>query len=409
VQPSSAEPAGHPDRPSAPPAPAELAGHPDRPASAELADHPDRPASAELADHPDRLRWNARYGGRYQASFVPHPLAVRALSLPDGPVTDLACGPSGSALAAAAAGRLVTAVDVSEVALGLLGGAAERRGLAGLITLVHADLGRWRPESASSALVLGTGFWDPLVFAAAAAAVAPGGVIAWEAFTTAALSARPNLPAAWCLGPGEPASLLPPGFEVIGQDEVPDCGRGPKRRLLARRVAVPLTARRRRGAAMQPPLFTIERDGPGRLSTMARPRGGSWLASEVDAMAMHGVNVLVSLLSDAEVAKLALEEEQRVAEAAGMTFFRLPTPDRQVPEPAAALALAETLKSRLGQGDSIVVHCYEGIGRSSTVAAVVLVLEGLDPAAAVDRISAARGLQVPDTAAQREFIDSVGR
>jgi SAM-dependent methyltransferase len=189
----------------------------------------------ELAGHPDAVRWNARYGGGFTASFTPHPLAVRALSLglPDGPVADLACGPSGSALAAAAAGRRVTAVDISEVALDLLAAEARRRGLAGLITLVHADLGEWRPVPGGYALVLGTGYWNPAVFAAAAAAVAAGGALGWEAFTAAARAVRPGLPAEWCLPPGEPASLLPAGFAVLSQDELPDRGHGDRRRLLA--------------------------------------------------------------------------------------------------------------------------------------------------------------------------------
>ena len=189
------------------------------------------------AGHPDQVRWNARYRGGFEASFEPHPLAVQALSLrlPDGPVADLACGPSGSALLAAAAGRRVTAVDISEVGLGLLGGEARRRGLADLITLVHADLREWRPPTGGYALVLGTGFWDRAVFAAAAAAVAARGALGWEAFTAAARAARPGLRAEWCLQPGEPASLLPAGFTVLGQDDLPDGGHGARRRLLARR------------------------------------------------------------------------------------------------------------------------------------------------------------------------------
>ena len=192
---------------------------------------------ADLAGHPDRVRWNARYGQGSGASFMPHPLAVRALSmpLPDGPVADLASGPSGGALLAAGAGRHVTAVDISEVALGLLGDEAQRRGLAGLITLVQADLREWRPQPARYALVLCTGYWDRDVFVAAAGAVAPGGLLGWEAFTAEARSARPGLPAQWCLGPGEPAALLPSGFEVIDQHGIPDTERGMKRLLLARR------------------------------------------------------------------------------------------------------------------------------------------------------------------------------
>jgi SAM-dependent methyltransferase len=194
-----------------------------------------------LAGHPDRLRWNGRYGAGYTASFVPHPLAVEALSmgLPDGPVADLACGPSGSALLAARGGREVTAVDISEIALRLLDGEARRRGLGGLIMVRHADLARLHLPPRHHALVLCTGFWDRGVFTGAAESVAPGGLLAWEAFTAEALRVRPGLCADWCLAPGEPASLLPAGFEVVRTLDLPENERGTKRRLVARRVTAP--------------------------------------------------------------------------------------------------------------------------------------------------------------------------
>jgi SAM-dependent methyltransferase len=185
----------------------------------------------------ERQQWNARYEAGRGPLFIPHPLAERALSmpLPDGPVADLACGPSGAALLAASMGRRVTAVDVSEVALRLLGQEAERRGTGDLVTLVHADLRAWRPPPGRYALVLCTGYWDRAVFPPAAEAVAPGGLLAWEAFTAGARRTRPRLPAAWCLAPGEPASLLTAGFEVIEQRDMPDASPAAKRSLLARR------------------------------------------------------------------------------------------------------------------------------------------------------------------------------
>jgi SAM-dependent methyltransferase len=191
------------------------------------------------ASQPDRLRWNARYAGSFEASFRPHPLAEQALSLGlvGGAVLDLASGPSGSALLAAAAGRRVTAVDVSEVALGLLSQEAKRRGLSDLITLTRADLAAWRPPPGGYALVLCTGFWDREVFAAATEAVAPGGLIGWEAFTADARRARPGLCADWLMGPGEPAALLPAGFTVLDDRDLPDDRCGAKRRLLAARRA----------------------------------------------------------------------------------------------------------------------------------------------------------------------------
>jgi SAM-dependent methyltransferase len=188
--------------------------------------------------HPDRTRWNARYSAGRVPSFAPHPLALSALALdlPAGPVLELACGPSGSALAAAAAGRQVAAVDVSDVALGLLADEARARGLVSLISLVHADLGSWRPDPASYALVLCTGYWDRELFAAAALATRPAGALAWEAFSEAARLDRPHLPAQWCLRPGEPASLLAADYDVL-VNKPTDQERGRMRQLLARRAA----------------------------------------------------------------------------------------------------------------------------------------------------------------------------
>jgi SAM-dependent methyltransferase len=191
--------------------------------------------------HPDRIRWNARYAAGYLPPFTAHPLAVGVfesptVDLPDGPVADLACGASGSALLAAAKGRHVTAVDVSEVALGLLGAEAARRGLADLITLVHADLSAWSPSPRSYALILCTGFWASAVFTAAVGGVAEGGLLAWEAFTAAARRTHPSLAPEWCLAPGEPASVLPPNFTLIDQSDLPGPEQPLRRQMLARRA-----------------------------------------------------------------------------------------------------------------------------------------------------------------------------
>ena len=154
---------------------------------------------------------------------------------------------------------------------------------------------------------------------------------------------------------------------------------------------------------MRPRLFTIDRDGPGTLSTMARPRGGRGLGRRIGRLARADVSVLVSLLSDAETTR-GLTDEGDEARAAGITFYRLPTPDRHPPDRAAALQLADRLRDHLGRGESVVLHCWAGIGRCSTMAATVLLAEGLDPEAAWARISAARGHRVPDNDTQRAFI-----
>jgi hypothetical protein len=68
-----------------------------------------------------------------------------------------------------------------------------------------------------------------------------GGVLAWQAYTAQARTRRPSLRPEWCLAPGEPASLLPPGFTVMalpgetGPPDEMDAGCPDRRSMLARR------------------------------------------------------------------------------------------------------------------------------------------------------------------------------
>lgn len=156
---------------------------------------------------------------------------------------------------------------------------------------------------------------------------------------------------------------------------------------------------------MRPTLFTIDRSGPGRISTMARPRGGDWLAEELAALAALGVSELVSALTPAECAELGLDAEPSLARAAGLRFTAVPIPDRTVPAPSEVLPVLDGLARRLAAGDHLVVHCRAGIGRSSLLAAAVLVRSGADPDDTWARIARARGLAVPDTPEQRAWTD----
>ncbi|HET9223129.1 MAG TPA: hypothetical protein VFO07_11520, partial [Roseiflexaceae bacterium] len=60
-------------------------------------------------------------------------------------------------------------------------------------------------------------------------------------------------------------------------------------------------------------LFWIATPAPGRLATMARPRGGDWLAGELVAVRELGVDKLVSLLTIEELIELELGAEPDLA------------------------------------------------------------------------------------------------
>jgi protein-tyrosine phosphatase len=70
--------------------------------------------------------------------------------------------------------------------------------------------------------------------------------------------------------------------------------------------------------------------------------------------------------------------------------------------------MASVLAAGLRDGRSIAIHCRAGIGRSSMIAACALILCGIDAAEALALIKAARGVSVPDTDEQRDWVIAFG-
>lgn len=149
----------------------------------------------------------------------------------------LASGRSGTALALAAHGRQVTAIDVSDVALLQLDSEAVRRGVADRLNLVQADLGCWEPGETRFALVLSRLFWDAAIFHRACEAVMPGGVLAWESLALSGAEAG-TASAKRRVKPGEPACLLPADFTVVHEGQG-NCDSAPSRIMIARRSPLP--------------------------------------------------------------------------------------------------------------------------------------------------------------------------
>lgn len=89
----------------------------------------------------------------------------------------------------------------------------------------------------------------------------------------------------------------------------------------------------------------------------------------------------------------------------GLEFVAFPVPDRDVPSSKAAVAeLVAALEQLLQSGRNVVIHCRQGIGRSTLVAASLLVASGAEPDEAWRAVEEARGCSVPDTDAQRQWV-----
>ncbi|MGJ4881680.1 MULTISPECIES: protein-tyrosine phosphatase family protein [unclassified Bradyrhizobium] len=157
-------------------------------------------------------------------------------------------------------------------------------------------------------------------------------------------------------------------------------------------------------------LHRIDLPTAGRLAIAARPRAEDWLAEDIAAWVGEGIAVVVSLLEPAEVHDLGLQREAALCQSHGMAFVSFPIPDRGLPESrSVALQLAHDLAARLTDGQTVLIHCRAGIGRSAVIAACVMIRLGIDGAEAFDRIAAARGVRVPDTEDQREWVRTFER
>lgn len=153
-------------------------------------------------------------------------------------------------------------------------------------------------------------------------------------------------------------------------------------------------------------IYWLEGSWPGKVAVGPRPRGGEWLKDDVAKWKRAQVDSVLSLLTPDEERDLDLRNEAGEVRAQGMSFTAFPVPDRQIPASEAKLAeVLEGLNRDLVAGKNVLIHCRQGIGRSGLVAACLLVKKGLSPGAAVESVSAARGITVPETAEQRDWID----
>lgn len=156
---------------------------------------------------------------------------------------------------------------------------------------------------------------------------------------------------------------------------------------------------------MQTELYWIEGPWPGRLAIMPRPRGGDWLEEEIQSWRRSGVDVVVSLLTRDEQTELNLLDEEALCQANNIEFVAFPIVDRSVPVSTSAFSeQVSKLSDLLANGQTIAVHCRQGIGRAALVAISLLTVAGMPSASAIERVSAARGCVVPETPEQRRWV-----
>jgi protein-tyrosine phosphatase len=154
-------------------------------------------------------------------------------------------------------------------------------------------------------------------------------------------------------------------------------------------------------------VYWIHAPKAGRLAIMPRPRAGDWLEDEIAGWKEAGVDTVASLLEREEIAELGLGSEAELCRAKGIEFVSFPIPDRGVPASGRDVGVLCGLAcTRLTAGKAVAVHCRAGIGRSALVAACILTRFGYDASEAFTMIASSRGVAVPDTDGQRQWVMS---
>jgi protein-tyrosine phosphatase len=141
------------------------------------------------------------------------------------------------------------------------------------------------------------------------------------------------------------------------------------------------------------------RDGRGRI--WARD-----LVADIDAIRRNGASTLVSLIEREEFGHYGVEDLPFAAANAGLRWIHWPIGDMKTASGATAEAMAEGIPALLDdlvRGETVVIHCAAGLGRTGTLAAQLLVLAGQSPDTAIERIRRTRPGTI-ETEAQADAV-----
>ncbi|OZG75488.1 hypothetical protein BTA51_01140 [Hahella sp. CCB-MM4] len=140
---------------------------------------------------------------------------------------------------------------------------------------------------------------------------------------------------------------------------------------------------------------------------MPKP-SSEWLKEDIHYLSSLGITKVVSLLEFREACELGLENEERELQHHGIEYQNFPIQDRGLPNLTLFAELVDALYEEIQRGHNLAIHCRAGIGRTGMLASCILIKDQYDPQTAIDMVSAARGVGIPDTQEQYELICNYG-
>jgi ADP-ribosyl-[dinitrogen reductase] hydrolase len=141
---------------------------------------------------------------------------------------------------------------------------------------------------------------------------------------------------------------------------------------------------------------------PGKYQPAAAT--GSWdrdLATDLNVIRGWGASLVITLLEDHELKELRVAQLGDEVERRGMAWLQVAVPDVNVPsgrQRAHWMFAATMAGNLLDRGESVLIHCKGGLGRTGLAAAALLVEKGASPDDAIRAVRQAR----PDTIENNE-------
>ena len=156
---------------------------------------------------------------------------------------------------------------------------------------------------------------------------------------------------------------------------------------------------------MRPDIYRVKEIGSGSLAIMAKPVSGEFIEDEFQGIVREGINRIVSLLEPHEEYAIGLNNESDLSNRNGIDFVSHPVVDRGLPSSLPKFSgFISSIHSGIQRGTNTVVHCRAGIGRAGIVVASALVRSGMDAESAFSLVSEKRGVSVPDTEEQLNWV-----
>lgn len=124
-------------------------------------------------------------------------------------------------------------------------------------------------------------------------------------------------------------------------------------------------------------------------------------------LAEIGATTVVCLTERAELVERYPDYVAWLGAHAGGRAVWFPMPDLHAPPLADVMPLLGDLRRRLAVGESLVIHCAAGIGRSGTIATCLLITMGLSAADALGHVAAHRPMAGPEAGPQVQLVAAV--